>query len=242
MQQPLLADIPFEGSRSNASTALQRGNPTHHGHTGPQTGVHLVSGLISTAVYINYEKTKGRLQYFSPTSSLDRYCKEVLRLQSVLPEVGKKSKRPYKVLSEIPEEVDDYLTNLFWTHYNATKNVVGPAAYRRDRESGRSTSYSGFLHLCVLAIGFLFADQEKEELRSFSPGDGTSVFYQEAKYALDAELVDPEGLATIRAMMVLSDLECAYGKEELGWIYTGKSPLAQLHPHVDVHSDHRRPP
>ena len=198
----------------------------------------LVYDLIARTCQISYEGAKGRVQYFSPSVTLEQYCDQVMRPSPNGSETPTRpsAKRPPRVLGELSTDVEQYLMDLFWTRYNKTLDIVNKEAYTTDHDRGGSKYYSEFLHITCLAMGFTFASREKPELRQFCRGRRLSVFYQEVKYALDAELEESEGITTIQALMILSDLECALGRKELGWLYSGKSKTDTQHHDTWTHA------
>lgn len=110
---------------------------------------------------------------------------------------------------------------LFWNRYNETFRVIDRKAFYDDMQSGGSTSYSGFLHISCLATGFLFADKKNRAMQHVTLPNKLSVFYREVKYLLDGEIENPQGLTTIQSMLVLSDVECTLGRDDVGGLYSG---------------------
>jgi hypothetical protein len=161
-----------------------------------------------------YDKEKGRISYFSPATCYKSYLKDHMPVES-----WHLDKASYHILADIPVDVDNYLMELFWNRYNNTLCVVDQQAFCRDQTSGGSTYYSGFLHLVCLAMGFRFANKDRQGMRQLALNDSCSVFQREAKYILDREIEDPRGLTIIQAMLVLSDVECASGRDDLAAMY-----------------------
>ena len=48
-----------------------------------------------------------------------------------------------------------------------------------------------------------------------------STLHREAKYMLDHELERPGGIPSVVALLLLGDLECGVGRDNLGWMYGG---------------------
>ncbi|KIW29740.1 uncharacterized protein PV07_05529 [Cladophialophora immunda] len=167
-----------------------------------------------------YDKRKGRIHYFSPSTCYKRYLSS--NGQGAL-EPSQLDKHSYKILADIPTDLESYLMDLFWSRYNSTLCVIDQQAFRNDQASGGSTYYSGFLHLACLAMGFRFADKTRRGMQQVTLSDTYSVFQREAKFLLDRELEDPQGLTIIQAMLVLSDLECAYGRDDLAAMHIATS-------------------
>jgi hypothetical protein len=94
-------------------------------------------------------------------------------------------------------------------------------AFNEDRELGHTQFYSGFLHVCVLAMGFRFAEKERADIRKIALPQMESTLHREAKYMLDHELERPGGIPSVVALLLLGDLECGVGRDNLGWMYGG---------------------
>jgi hypothetical protein len=180
-----------------------------------------ISTLISKNTEINCDKDGERLNYFSPIASFAGYAKEVMAPETADPEPWQLERRAQKILCGVSAELDNYLMGLFWTCYNSLFKLVNQEQFGRDKEEGGRLFYSEFLHVCCLAIGFLFADKQKPEIQRVSSGDGFSTFHRGVHYMIDAVQENPQGLATIQAMLLISDLECATGREDLGWMHLG---------------------
>jgi len=91
---------------------------------------------------------------------------------------------------------------LYWRHYNAVIHVVHQAAFEEDRENGRTQYYSGFLHICMLAIAYQrFADKSRPDMRKIGLPARESTFHKEAKYMLDCEQEQPGGIPFLNAAL-----------------------------------------
>ncbi|OAL24798.1 hypothetical protein AYO22_05587 [Fonsecaea multimorphosa] len=167
-----------------------------------------------------YDRRKGRIHYFSPSTCYKRYQSSD---DQALLEPSPVDKHSYKIIADLPTDLESYLMDLFWRRYNSTLFVVDQQPFCNDQASGGSTYYSGFLHLACLAMGFLFADKTRLGMQQVTLSDNCSVFQREAKFILDRELEDPQGLPIIQAMLVLSDVECAYGRDDLAAMHIATS-------------------
>lgn len=163
-----------------------------------------------------YDKARGRVHYFSPATCFKNYVKDYMTRES-----GSLDKWLYKILTDIPADLETYLMDIFWNRYNSTLCLIDQEAFCRDQANGASTFYSGLLHLACLAMAFHFANKDWPGMRQVALNDGSSVFQREVKYILDRELDNPRGLTTIQAMLVLSDTECACGRDDLAAMHVG---------------------
>jgi hypothetical protein len=102
-------------------------------------------------------------------------------------------RRTEKIIRSLSQETQDYLMNNFWQYYNTVLHVIHEAAFHEDRESRSNQYYSGFLHICILAMGYRYADKTREDMRRIASPDMESSLHREAKYMLDGELERPGG-------------------------------------------------
>lgn len=114
-----------------------------------------------------------------------------------------------------------YLLSSFWEHYNQVLPVVYRQAFETDVEVGGESYYSGFLHLCMLAIGWRYAHESVNRDPRLTSEGLESVFHREAKGLVDQELKVPGGIPSVQALLLLGDLECGLGKYNTGWLYAG---------------------
>ena len=157
-----------------------------------------------------YDKERGRVHYFSPSTCFKNYVRD-----NMISEVRNVDQWTNRILNDISTEVDTYLMELFWTRYNNILGIVDQQAFCRDQANGASTYYTGFLHLVCLAMAYQFADKDRPEIRQVTLKNGSSLFHREVKYNLERELESLHGLTTIQAMLILSDVECARGRDDL---------------------------
>ena len=113
--------------------------------------------------------------------------------------------------------------DLYWLYYNSVLPIVDRRAFEEDKENGRSQYYSGFLHICLLALGFRYADPNRAETQKVSVWNRESSLHKEAKYLFDYELEKPGGIPSIQALLILGDLEYSVGRDNMGSMYAGQS-------------------
>ncbi|KFH45036.1 Nitrogen assimilation transcription factor-like protein [Hapsidospora chrysogenum ATCC 11550] len=165
----------------------------------------------------------GRSRYFGITTNFhiysDLYQSEMTAKSEAMNEQAS------RFLERIPGPAHGYLMECFWECYNLVMPVVYKEAFEMDRAAlGRDgTYYSGLLHICMLAIGFRYADRTKyNSIDMFSEQrNRESSFHKEAKKLVEHELKMPGGVPSIQALILLGDLECGIGKYNTGWLYAG---------------------
>lgn len=148
------------------------------------------------------------------------------------------TRRAEKVIRTLPLETHDYLMELFWQHYNGVLHVVHEEAFNEDREAGKSQFYSGFLHICILAMGYRFSDKSRPDMQRIALPDRESTLQREAKYMLDLELERPGGIPSVAALLILGDSEVGVGRDNVGWMYAGMA--MRLCYDIGLHLDSRQ--
>ncbi|KAF2708012.1 hypothetical protein K504DRAFT_381615 [Pleomassaria siparia CBS 279.74] len=203
-------------------------SPNHHGETDstgspsmlpPPKKDGMVSRLLSTRGHLSFDQLSGRLRYFGPTTNCHVHS-ELGNLESNQ-DSSEQSRRAEKIIRSLPMETHDYLMDLFWQCYNPVIHVLHQESFNDEREAGRTQFYSGFLHICVLAMGFRFADKSRLDIQRIALPQMESTLHREAKYMLDQELERPGGIPSVVALLLLGDLECGVGRDNLGWLYGG---------------------
>ncbi|PVH95805.1 hypothetical protein DM02DRAFT_689316 [Periconia macrospinosa] len=180
----------------------------------------MVSRLLSTRGHLSFDQLSGRLRYFGPTTNCHVHS-ELGNLHDSEQQLSEQARRADKIIRSLPLETYDYLMDLFWQCYNPVIHVLHQEAFNEDREAGRMQFYSGFLHVCVLAMGFRFADKDRPDIKKLAVPHMESTLHREAKYMLDHELERPGGIPSVVALLLLGDLECGVGRDNLGWLYGG---------------------
>jgi hypothetical protein len=204
-------------------------NGSHHGEadsTGspsmlpPPKKDGMVSRLLSTRGHLSFDQLSGRLRYFGPTTNCHIHS-DLANPMDALAESSEQSRRAEKIIRSLPLETYDYLMDLFWQCYNPVIHVLHQESFNEDKDAGRTQFYSGFLHICVLAMGFRFADKTRSDVQKIALPKMESMLHREAKYMLDQELERPGGIPSVIALLLLGDLECGVGRDNLGWLYAG---------------------
>lgn len=188
----------YQGDPENAGSPSMLPPPKRDG---------MVSRLLSTRGHLSFDQLSGRLRYFGPTTNCHVHSELGNPLDSSQ-QMTEQARRAEKIIRSLPLETYDYLMHLFWQCYNPVIHVLHEAAFNEDREAGRTQFYSGFLHVCVLAMGFRFADRTRPDVRKLAMPQMESTLHREAKYMLDHELERPGGIPSVVAMLLLGDLEC----------------------------------
>ncbi|KAL5340905.1 fungal-specific transcription factor domain-containing protein [Aspergillus crustosus] len=176
--------------------------------------------LLSSRGHVSYDQLAGQQRYFGPTTNCHIYLDIGSESEESRIQAREQNRRTQRVLSSLSQASQDYLMRLFWKHYNAVIRVVDQEAFQIGRETG-GPFYSGFLHICILAAGYRFADKQRPDMFRIALPGRESLLHREAKYMLDYEMERPGGLPSIAALLLLGDLEVGCGRDNAGWLYSG---------------------
>ncbi|CAG8951391.1 hypothetical protein HYFRA_00007303 [Hymenoscyphus fraxineus] len=179
----------------------------------------LVHMLLSTRGHLSFDQLSGRLRFFGPASNFHIYAEN--DNSPDIRESPEQVRRTERIIRSLSIETHDYLLDLFWEHYNAVLHIVHREAFTEDMYHAHSKYYSGFLHVCILAMGYRFADLERQDMKNITLGIRECTLHREAKYMLDMELERPGGIASVQGFLILGDLECGVGRDNTGWMYAG---------------------
>ena len=208
----LTEDLGVSRQKSVASTGSRESATSSH---------NILNHIVSTQGRWSYDETSGRLRYFGATTNFDIYS-GVSPGPHIL-DSREQERDGISVLEDVSLMTQDYLMDLYWTYYNSVVCVVHKEAFLDDQKEGRTSQYSAFLHITLLAMGMRFADSSRPDISHLILGSGgESRLQREARRLLKYELETPGGVPSVQALLVLGDLECAVGRDNTGWMYVGE--------------------
>ncbi|KIX91944.1 uncharacterized protein Z520_12333 [Fonsecaea multimorphosa CBS 102226] len=167
---------------------------------------------------LTYDSATGQLRHWTPTTSYQLYADQLTGFQRIPQGSWHLRQRLHHMINELDLKTHDHLMSCFWTYYNSTMQLVDQTAFERDKDSDK-LHYSGFLHICCLAIGFRFADKSRPDIKALDRGDRHSSLQINARHFVETELENLRGLTTIQGLLILGDLEYAVGRDRQGWMY-----------------------
>ncbi|KAF6823654.1 fungal specific transcription factor [Colletotrichum plurivorum] len=179
----------------------------------------IVHRLLSTKGNLSFDQLSGRLRFFGPTANSHVYAETSDQFDSREP--PEQVRRAERIIRSLSTATHDYLMDSFWAHYNSVLKIIHRDAFDADRESQNPKFYSSFLHICILAMAFRFADFSRGDMKRLALMSRESTLHREAKYMLDIELERPGGIPSVQALLILGDLECGVGRDNTGWMYAG---------------------
>lgn len=211
---------PSTPSESSLSSSPSDSSISQHSATNKTSPT--VHKLLSTRGHLSFDQLAGRLRYFGPTTNCHIHFEVTGQSEENRRQAKEQERRTQRVLSSLPESTHDYLMDLFWQHYNSVIYVIHRQAFEEGRDTGGAGPfYSGFLHICLLATGYRFADKQRPDMVGISLAGRESTLHREAKYMLDYELERPGGIPSIAGLLLLGDLEVGCGRDNVGWLYSG---------------------
>ena len=142
---------------------------------------------------------------------------EGLTLSDDLAEYKEQNERSLRLLRDLPQVTKDHLMFAFWTQYNSIFHLVHRQSFEKDGEENQGPSYNSFLHICMMAMGCKFSDMA---LLGFHEVE--IQLQREAKSIAECGIGSQREVANVQALLILSDMELACGKDNTGWMYSGK--------------------
>ena len=179
----------------------------------------LIDRLISPGGQVRYDRSSGRLRPVNPIIALHQLGD--LRPGFATGSSRDKDRRVDRLLRELNSETHDHLMGCFWSYYDPVLQVVYRKLFEEDRQSGGGLAYSGFLHICILAMGYRYADPKRADIQKLTLRDKESTLHREAKYLVEFEFEEPGGIPSVQALLILAQLESGSGRDGVGWIYAG---------------------
>lgn len=187
----------------------------------------ILNHLLAPHVHSVRDQYNPRTRYYTPNMNLNLFSNMTPNIASTV--AWEQKKRVSRILDDIPTSTQDLLMGLFFTRYNLIMHVTNQEDFYRCRGTSGSQFYSGFLHICMLAMGFRLTDTNRANMQQLTLSRMESTLHREAKDLVDYELEHSQGLPTVQALLILSDLEFGLGRETTGWMYTGAyvSPIVK---------------
>ena len=144
-----------------------------------------------------------------------------LTLSDNFAEYNEQTRRSKTLIEEIPTAMRDHLMELFWARYNSILHVVHRQSFEEGQERAGTHSYNVFLHICMMAMGCMLSDGGS--LRRYPAGlhDLEKKLQKESKAIADCGLGTRREAPNVQALLILSDMEYARGRENMGWMYGG---------------------
>lgn len=215
--QPL-ANLQGQTNARSTSTDAYRASPDS-----------LIERLCAMKGRLN-SNSDGQMRYFGPTSSL-HLTESVKSISSYCHDAPDHDMNLEK---GIPEALQRYLLNLYWTYQHLVLPVVHKQAFLDGLQMGEGPYFSQCLLLCILASGARISD--RPQIRALAiPADGDEIdsdhndeingdrrrpLMRLAEEALQKELLTPS-VTTIQSLMLLSVVDCCKSDDSKGWMRSG---------------------
>ncbi|CAK7236305.1 hypothetical protein SCUCBS95973_009561 [Sporothrix curviconia] len=227
-------------SHSSSHTAQQQHPGGFNKETSPFRNLDpkkedIVQRLLSTKGNLSFDQLSGRLRFFGPTANSHVYAEAADSVDTREP--PEQVRRSERIIRSLTSTTHDYLMNCFWEYYNSIIYVIDREAFEAGRDAQNPKFYTSFLHITILAMGYRFADRNRDDIKKISLGNRESTLQREAKYMLDIELERPGGIPSVQALLLLGDLECGVGRDNTGWMYSGMANRLAFD--IGLHLDYR---
>lgn len=165
-----------------------------------------------------FDNSAGRVRFFGPTANSHVYARSSWFGAQERPDQARRAER---VIGALRPSTHDHLMRCFWEYYNSSQQVVDEIAFETGRTAQDPGLYSPFLHITMLAMGYRFADWDREDVKRITLGNRESTLHQASKSMLEMELEMFGGVPSVQALLLLADLECGVGRDTTGWMYSG---------------------
>ncbi|EXJ72887.1 uncharacterized protein A1O5_04035 [Cladophialophora psammophila CBS 110553] len=177
----------------------------------------LIDRLISPSDPVLYDRSSGRLRPSCPMIAFHQFSE--LSPSIAAGNSREQDRRAERLLRELNPETHDHLLESFWSYYDPVMQVVDRKVFEEDRKSGCGLTYSGFLHICILAMGYRYADTKRADIQKLTLQNKESTLHREAKYLVEFEFEKPGGIPSVQALLILGQLESGCGRDAVGWMY-----------------------
>jgi hypothetical protein len=179
----------------------------------------LIDRLISPSDSALYDRSSGRLRPSCPIIAFHQFSE--LTPSVATGNSREQDRRVERLLRELDTETHDHLLECFWLYYDPVMQVVDRKVFEEDRKRGNGLTYSGFLHICILAMGYRYADPKRADIQKLTLQNKESTLHREAKYLVEFEFERPGGIPSVQALLILGQLESGCGRDAVGWMYAG---------------------
>lgn len=207
------------GGDDSSSTSSPDSDSTLAGAMPEGPSKVLIDRLISPSNAALYDLSTGRLRHASPIIAFHQFSQ--LRLSTAKDSSRQQDRRIERTLRDLSPETHDHLMDSFWLYYHPVMQAVDREDFEEDWKAGGELAYSGFLHICILAMGYIFADQSRPDIQRIALPNKESSLHREAKYLVEFEFDNPGKIPSVQALLILGQLESGCGRDAAGWIYAG---------------------
>lgn len=122
-------------------------------------------------------------------------------------------------IQQLDRGTKEMLMGLFWNHYNPYLQLTRQQLFMDALDCGSFDFYCAHLHLAMLAIGLRFAAHQRIDVRSLILDGRESTLHQQVKRCLEILPLDTLRVPHAQALLLLSDLEYACGREATSRVY-----------------------
>ncbi|OCK77440.1 hypothetical protein K432DRAFT_358583 [Lepidopterella palustris CBS 459.81] len=179
----------------------------------------LIDRLISSNHSVVYDPSSGRLRHSCPIIGFHQFSG--MNAGNATPGSREQDRRVERVLRNLSVDTYDHLMECFWSYYDPVMQVVDREIFEEDRKMGGALTYSGFLHICILAMGYRYADVKRPDIQKLTLANKESTLHREAKYLVEFEFEKPGGIPSVQALLILGQLESGSGRDAVGSMYAG---------------------
>ncbi|KAK5404219.1 hypothetical protein LTR06_009778 [Exophiala xenobiotica] len=182
---------------------------------------NLISRLCQRQSQLN-SNAEGQYKFFGPTSSL--HLTESVSL-TILGAWGESSvHEDFWTIDDIDPETQDHLLNLYWDYQHTVLQVLDKTTFLKCLQTRQPKYVSKALLYCIFACAARISPRPAVKALALPRDDDLdeaqpSLIATAARY-LEEELKRPR-ITTIQALLLISVVYCALGRDTKGWLLTG---------------------
>jgi hypothetical protein len=167
---------------------------------------------------IEYPTKPERLHRFDETTPQALYS-TASTPSPVLSESDQATMAAEETLCLLAPQTQTYLVNLYWKFFNSVVPVIHREWFEKTHRDGTSSFSFHLLYICVIAVGYRYADKSREDMQNVGQISGESILHTNAKSLLAFELERPPSVPLVAALLLLGDLEWGAGRRKQAWLY-----------------------
>ncbi|OAL49776.1 hypothetical protein IQ07DRAFT_644911 [Pyrenochaeta sp. DS3sAY3a] len=178
------------------------------------------SGSITNMSHgqITYPSTSEWLHRFDETTSRVLYS-TASAPSSLLCESDQGTMAAEETLWLLAPQTQTYLVSLYWKFFNSVVPVIHREWFEKQQQNGTTSFSFHLLHICVMALGYRYADKSREDMQKMSQLNGESILHTNAKSLLAFELERLPSVPLVAALLLVGDLEWGAGRRKQAWLY-----------------------
>ncbi|KAJ6036412.1 fungal-specific transcription factor domain-containing protein [Penicillium herquei] len=219
--QDVSPEIPAQTNMNEKPSDISKSEPQHNDSL--EDIVHKLSDRMGSLQI----GSDGQFRYYGPTSHFNLLrmpTPDNMTIHRTVRKDGKDYLIRMGIDQEVPRDMEEHLTNLFFTWHGPSVDVVDRNIYEVAKQQWQehiedTPYYSEALTSAMCCLGAAFEARYHPTFITY-PKSLSDFFADRAKTLLEIELDSPT-VATVQAMVVLSGHDIGCRRDARGWLYSG---------------------